>query len=594
MEKLNIPPQSTTSPRRPRTRWGYFIGAPAIAALLLAGAAYTHRVIPEARAVLGAMPTIERDYQLHQVPALVLDMAQVQPEAARLTRDLAWTQSLYGLPVIGHRIHALDAMVQALAASSYAATLLKPVTAVSPFVLSRKSIAHLHTSAVLASARAVIAVDAVPARFPGSTSGERSAVKSLKSHLTPLVGLARLALKHPQGIRWIFDPAHTERFLVLFQDSGELRSTGGFLAAYGYLTIHQGRVSLKFEPNISSLSQKVQLKVPPVWVLSQYFHARHTALINANLNPNVPASALAIERLYNSVPHHPPINGVVFTDSWLADQVLAAMGPVTTDGITFTSQNLNRTMEYMAEHRDLPGSSRMLFLGQILQQLSTRFWSLPQDNRQALSLITSALRRKHLIFYANNPGLERWLTSRSWSGTIPKLAGQNSLMVVNDNYGGLKDNYYLSTHLLIGLKKLPNGRYEERVTTRWTMTGIRNGWMVGTYVGWVQCYLPRGTKLLSLTGYHVHGIRASRISNLDRTSFGTGILIAPRSNAAAPPNIRTLTWVFLLPRMRNPSRIHLIIQPGLPDQGVSYPSHSGPINTVERQNRTITVTPSPT
>lgn len=594
MAKLDVHPRSTGSPHRSRARWGYFIGATAIAALILAGAAYAHRIIPEAQAVLGAMPTIERDYHLHQVPALVLDMAQIQPEAARLTRDLAWTQRLYRLPVVGRRVQALDAMVQALAASSYAASLLKPVTAVSPFVLSRQSIDHLHAAAVLASARAVIAFDAIPVHFPGSTPSERSAVKALKSHIAPLVGLARLALKHPQGTRWILNPAHTERFLVLFQDSGELRSTGGFLAAYGYLTIHQGRVSLKFEPNISSLSEKVQLKVPPVWVLSQYFHARHTALINANLNPNVPASALAIERLYNSVPHHLPINGVVFTDSWLADRVLAAMGPVTTDGVTFTSQNLNRTMEYMAEHRDLPGSSRMLFLGQILQQLTARFWSQPEDNRQALSLITSALAEKHLILYANNPGLEGWLTSRHWGGTIPELAGQNSLMVVNNNYGGLKDNYYLSTHVRIGLKKLPHGRYEERVTTRWTMTGVRNGWMVGTYVGWVQCYVPRGTKLLSLSGYHIHGLRTSQISNLDRTSFGTGILIAPRANAAAPPNIRTLTWVFLLPRMRNPGRIHLIIQPGLLDQQITYSSTSGLVNTAERQNRTITVHPSST
>jgi hypothetical protein len=340
-------------------------------------------------------------------------------------------------------------------------------------------------------------------------------------------------------------------------------------------------------PNISQLSRAVKKKPAAPWVLRTYFAASHVSLINANLNPDVPRSAQMIESMYHSAPGQPSIDGIVFVDSWLADSILGALGPVTTDGRTFNAQNLNVGMEYMAEQRHVPASIRMLFLSHIANVLVQRFKGSSSAQRQLLPILMQQLRDKHILIYANNAGLERWLARRNWGGALPRYRHVNSLLVVNDNYGGLKDNYFLNTHLIVRLHHLKSGTWQERVTTTWTMNGVRDGWMVGTYVGWVECYVPRGTKLTALIGYHVHGVRRMD-PGMDRTAYGTGILIAPRKSDQAPPNVRTLTWIFNLPALSHPATVHIEIQPGLPVQILTYGANNGRLLTM-RQTSDVTL-----
>ncbi|MCY0878517.1 MAG: DUF4012 domain-containing protein [Firmicutes bacterium] len=566
----------TPTPRRARFKppipYRRVVAGGAAALVLAAGTWWGANTARAARTVVGRLPAVTRALARRHTAVALETLATLASPAALLEERLAWLTFFRWLPGWGPKIRSLEWDVALVATAARASADLVPALRAG----SESShplhafLRRLTPRAVLASARAAETIERMPETswlVPASTV---RALSRLKRGLRPWEGLARMALHHPRGVKTLLSSTETTRFLVLFQDSGELRSTGGFLAAYGYLTWHDRRLQLTFEPDIGALNNHLTRHLPAPWVIREYFHQPRLSFINANLNPNVPASARVIEALYRSVPRHRPVQGIVWVDSWFADAVLRALGPVHAEGTTFTAENLIPLMEAMAERRPLPGNRRLLFLGSMLNQLKAR----AESSVAALTALGPVVRRgladQDVMLYANNPTVERWLVQKGWAGAIGRLAGVNSFLLVNDNYGGLKDNDDLATNVRIQLIHHAHGAIIERVTTTWTMTGVADGWMIGTYVGYVECIVPRGTRLLRLSGPHHHGIRRETWKGLDREVYGTGILLAARRNPAEPPKVERLTWTFELPRLTHTGRLVYLLQPGSHAESLTY------------------------
>lgn len=568
--------------RRQGVRLVWLVGP--LIALGLSGVLWrVHQEVDMGQSLARQLPDIQRQYHEHHWSLLMTHLAHMSPELKPLNETITWLP-LGILPVpMRTRLMRDRTVLNALTRISTAAAVIRRAEnlgGTGPLAFTQSPVSW---RVVVAGAEVVQALDALPHFRPGSRFAVLNAVKA---KMQKWDGLARLITGPSRGGLAVLG-TKTYRYLVLFQDSGELRATGGFMAAYGLLTIRDGRVHFHLGTDMSRLSSGVRLHLAAPWVLRTYFHQTHVSFINANLNPNVPSSARLIEHLYDSIPGHAPIDGMIFADSWLAAHLLGAVGGIFVDGRRFTTTSFYEQSEYLAEDRGLPNDKRLRFLEKLFEGIFIRVRRSSADLSASVQVLAQALDQKHVIVYANNVKMENWLKHNDWAGAIPRLANTNSLMVVNDNYGGLKDNYFMTSQVGIALKKLPSGRYLETVTTRWTMSGIRNGWMIGTYVGWVTCYVPPKTHLMRLRGYHVHGIRMNRTAN--RMVFGTGILIAARHDVADPPNIRTLTWVFLLPPLKNPRRIDVLIQPGLPGQWLTYRGTAGPVTSLQLQDELVTV-----
>ncbi len=545
--------------------------------VLVEGSLSAIRVTNALETVKSRLPSAFQAMASHHLDLAVKKLAQLAPPARQLSEDLGWVKGLTWVPGLGPDAMRLWWLVTTLKATTTAAQTWMPLITAwdqKPDPLNA-TLSRLTPTAVLAAAEALRMLEAVPRKALHVSPPLERRLAAFCRQVSPWAQLAEVLTHDPHAVKTFLSWSHTARFLVLFQDSGELRSTGGFLAAYGYLTWRHRHVSLIFEPNIAVLNNHLRLHLPAPWVIRQYFGEQRLSFINANINPNVPTSARLIERLYDSVPHHRPIQGIVWVDSWFADRVMQVLGAVRADGVTFTDRNLLTAMEYIAERHPLPGSRRLLFLGQILDQLRARAETSHGALAELLPVIREALRDQEVMLYANNRGVESWLTRERWAGAIPPLPHTNSFLLLNDNYGGLKDNYDLKTGVRVDVKRTATGRYLETVDTTWTMTGVADGWMIGTYVGWVQCVMPRGTRLISLVGEHLHGIRRTSLKAFHRVAYGTGILIAPRRNATSPPNVRRLQWTFELPRLAHPRTLVYLVQPGIPAETLTYDTGSG-------------------
>ncbi len=576
------------SSTRAGKRWGRRLGILAgVLALIAVGANYGRQVFVLGRPILTILPRMERRYNQHHYKSALELLASIEPDIAGLAHKLSWVSSMDRFPLAGRYAQELTGALTDASKIGSAAVAWHQALGRHRRVLTFHLLQRLKEPAWIQTAQAVQAIYHFPS-FPGERTSLATAIMREKKALAPANGLANLIIRNREGFKKVFGLHHTVRFLLLFQDSGELRSTGGFLADYGYLVWKNGRVSLSLEPSISSLGEKMHYHIPAPWVLRTYFGAKGVSFINANVNPNVPTTARIIERMYGTVPGHAPINGVIFVDSWMADTMLKFFGPVRANGVTYTASNLNLRMEFMAEHGGLPNSLRMSFLNDIANVLFRRV-AKTRHIIGFLSTVHRALEQKHLIIFANNHSLEKWVEANHWGGNIPSMRDRNSLLVVNNNYGGLKDNYFLSTGITVTIQHESPRKYLEVVQTTWTLNGVTNGWLVGTYRGWVQICVPEGTQLVSLSGSHFYGVRETQCPGIARVAYGTGIQIPARANTHSKPSRLTLTWVLSLPRLSDPLRLTEIMQPGLAQQTFSYRTGTGLKTIIQRQNVTAKV-----
>ncbi len=353
------------------------------------------------------------------------------------------------------------------------------------------------------------ALDALPAGAAG-IQDVRQAARSLPvpqawrralAGAAPLVG--RLAaMRRPLAAALGFPrPA---RYLVLFQDGAELRATGGLLVAYGWLTMDQGRAALRYGGGILPLSRRATAQVPAGSVLHHFFGESTLSLLNANGRLGGPASTAAILRLYRSVPEAPPVVGVVLVNSWWIAGLFGLSGPVAVPSpqgrVVLTTATAPRQLEQLAERDQVPGLPRMAFLGPVVDALAARLMPHGVPSAALLGAVCVGVQSGGVLWEPDGSGLARLVGSLGWSGALwPPPAHDNYLMLVNQNFGGLKDNLYLTQQMQVTVA----GRREQmrlaltlphRVTTQTT-------WLLGSYEGYVSVVVPRGTRLVRATGF---------------------------------------------------------------------------------------------
>ncbi len=362
-------------------------------------------------------------------------------------------------------------------------------------------------------------------------------------------------------------PAHgTQRYFLIYENPGELRSTGGFLTAYSYVTFKNGRLQPLHSHNIYDLQAHIRYRPPaplPIhtWVYTPTWHLR-----DSNWSPNVPTAVQQMYKFYNSIPHAPHLNGVIFVNTWVADTLLKDIGgitmPKTYHNVRITSTNANYEMEYIAERSHLSAGSKKQFIGTMLHLIFHKLAhsSVPTLLRTVNSGYQS-LNQKNVIFYFNNPQLEAMVKAHNWAGIIDPHVNGDYLEVVDDNLGGHKDNFYMHYHVTSQIQKV-GSRYRQTTTVTWTNTGIFNNWLVVPYTSWVRFYVPYGSRLISLTGGNAV-TQAYNNTQIHKTVFGNHLTMPARLNQHQPPTTRSMTATYWLPKGINMSTYTIQKQPGI-------------------------------
>ncbi len=265
--------------------------------------------------------------------------------------------------------------------------------------------------------------------------------------LENMSNLLRTLIAAPDLASDLFAMDGPRSYLLLAQNSDELRATGGFIAGAWLLSLDKGRVAgLEFwnSPDVDDLSR--QYPPPPV-ALFQYMRSGYWYFRDANWSPDFPTAAKMAQYLFE-VGQRQKVDGVIGIDDAVIKSILDATGPVRLKGydISVDASNALEKLQYGLEARygteyeaNLP--PRKLFMKALFQGLLERLQN-GLDAKAEVKLIQNlylALDEKHLLLYFADSQAQSLLQTNSWDGAL-RTANGDFLMVVDSNVGFNKIN----------------------------------------------------------------------------------------------------------------------------------------------------------
>lgn len=296
-----------------------------------------------------------------------------------------------------------------------------------------------------------------------------------------------------------------KRYLVLFQNSNELRPTGGFIGSYAIVEIENGKITTLTIDDIYNPDGQIDVRniqVPPS-ALGELLNEDRAYIRNANWNPDFPSSVKEIKDLYFRVTGK-EVDGVAAVDLFFAENILNVTGPIflTAFGEEITSDNLYERTQFHSDFNYESGSSQKrafltIFGGKLLESI----FALPNEKMpELLTQINKAFSEKHLILSLSNSTFASELEKNNWDGSVVKRATGDYLYVVNSNVGGTKSNYYVNNSMEFTVtSQTRDGLLRGILALKYTHTQKDNAWPGGPYKDYVRVLTQNGSNLTGAT-----------------------------------------------------------------------------------------------
>jgi hypothetical protein len=273
-------------------------------------------------------------------------------------------------------------------------------------------------------------------------NGERLSPK-VASRLAPLeeyLPLAITGLETAQRLPSMLGVESPQAYLILTQNSDELRPTGGYINAAGHVVLDQGRITEFVMQDSYAVDEFSEAYPYPPDPIREYMAADYWILRDANWSPDFPTSARTAIELYE-LGQGISAEGVVALDQQAISYLLRAFEPIEVDGEQVTGQNVITLMrQHWAPEQDQElvewWRGRKSFMMGVAQAVRQKAEQDPEaiNFSQLLEALQQALGEKHILVYLADPYLAELVEARNWSGALHPGEG-DYLMVVDANLG---------------------------------------------------------------------------------------------------------------------------------------------------------------
>ena len=186
-------------------------------------------------------------------------------------------------------------------------------------------------------------------------------------------------------LRWAFDPEHPKKFLVVVEDQDIPRATGGFIGAYGVVTIEGGVLARGVFDDVRNLDGQLETNIIPPRQLQNATTA--WSMRDANWFLDFPTSARKIASFYERSGGE-DVDGVIAVQSAVLESLLGAE----TDSIL--------------------GSDAFATLIERIAALP------PKDFSAALRALDGALEQKNIMVWLADKEYQKTIVERAWDGGI--------------------------------------------------------------------------------------------------------------------------------------------------------------------------------
>ncbi len=278
----------------------------------------------------------------------------------------------------------------------------------------------------------------------GASSDLLQNLNSLRGYHEQMVTLNGLLLEAPELLTVALGLDQTRTYLILSQNSDELRPSGGYISTFGYMSIRNGRIldygysptsGTNPNPPPSTFSNEI---APPDWWIP--FSTPMRTAWDGSWYADFSRTAEMARWYYdNGNNTQAPVSGVIGIDIVGFEYILEGLGSVQVPGynVTVTPANF-RQLVYDIRAFGQGVEPHKRFVAAIYQQIFGAWQTGRFTEAQSTALLAATLRalqEKHIMLYFADDSLNDAVDSLGWSGRQDTGEGYDYIMVADATLG---------------------------------------------------------------------------------------------------------------------------------------------------------------
>jgi len=296
-----------------------------------------------------------------------------------------------------------------------------------------------------------------------------------------------------------------KRYLILLQDNGEIRSSGGWISNYAVIAIENGQIREIFVDDIYNAQALLNLKGYKYKTPNSMTRALQSTSYSfplVNWNPNLEDILLSSEQFIYDLGKGDQLDGVIAIDTMFLQRLLDRWGgiEVAAESDLITSENLysNIIEDSSAQSPNEIRSSTFLtdlFNSVLVKIFSTKF----TDNTKVYETITDSIDAKNIIFAFKNSSANSYLEDNGWVSNLESKY-QSTPIDIDWNWGNNKANLYIKkNHMLtLTIKDEDTIDYSYQIAIQNDST--REDKLQGEYKNYLRIFIPQDAEITNIRG----------------------------------------------------------------------------------------------
>ncbi len=375
-----------------------------------------------------------------------------------------------------------------------------------------------------------------PKRYPEEFKGYqiKSNILKLKESLTQGQEIIQKLEPIIEKIPWLLGKDSPRKYLMIFQNDGELRPSGGFWTAYSTLTIKDGKVTPGTASNIYDLDDKIASRVPaPRLIKSYHIGVPYLNLRDSNLSPDFPTNAqIFLDQYTKATGKKDSFDAVIAIDTKILVDMVKILGKLDTRVGTFTSEPDKRCwgcpsiiydMSWISGRpRNYIEKNRKDFMNPLMSALLANIMGSEKTKMAPIiEAFFKNVNEKHVLVYFPDEEMQKIGNLANITGKIVDVENDVDYFHLNDtNFASAKSNFFITQKIKHEID-IKNNVAEHKVSVTYTNPNpasncnLEKGDLclnAARYRDLFRFYLPIGSQLTKMTGSEVEAVKYEELN----------------------------------------------------------------------------------
>ncbi len=295
-------------------------------------------------------------------------------------------------------------------------------------------------------------------------------------------------------------------YLVIFQNTLELRPTGGFIGNFAEVTLKNGSVKnyTIYNTNVFDYG-KPGIDAPEPY--KNMLGIQTMQLRDSNWSPNFPTTAQQIIDIYKLEGGTKNIDGVIAINASVLPEILKLIGPISINSIDneLTSENVLLEVQYELNFgfldKGISRDSRKEPIKDLAFEIDNRInkASIYKLYRLANMFLDQA-HQKQILFWSKDNDIQSKIVKLNWDGAVNLDTSEiDYFMLVDANLGALKTDYYMKRSVKKDIKECGD-KICSKITITYNNTATNASPLNTDYKSYTRVLLPQDAFVNKVTG----------------------------------------------------------------------------------------------